>query len=202
MVLHGSPTVERMPRTPRRIVALLLAGAAVAALAACAPAAPAATDAPPDSPEATRAPIFASDEEALAAAVAAFDVYSSASSIVGQEGGQGIERLQSTVAPELYNQLADEFAALGEAGLHIEGEPLIYRGSLAERSESPSSAAVSAYFCRDVSPTRVLDSKGGDVTPTTREAVQALLAHFVSKGDSPETLIVESMERWPDASFC
>lgn len=189
-----------MPRTARRLAALLLAGATLASLAACAPGESAPTPSP--SPVETDAPIFASDEEALAAAISAYEAYSAASAVVGNEGGEGVERLEDTVTPDLYKQLVEEFTALRDANLRIVGEPAISGGSLAERSETQSLASVSAYFCRDVSPTAVVDANGTDVTPASRDAVQPVLAHFVSRADASETLIVESMERWSDASFC
>lgn len=189
-----------MPRTARRLAAFLLAGATLMSLAACAPGG----REPMPSPTAaqTDEPIFASDEEALAAAVAAYEAYSAASAVVGNEGGEGVERLQDTVAPDLYEQLVEEFTALRDANLRIVGEPAISDGSLAERSETQSIASVSAYFCRDVSPTAVVDASGTDVTPTSRDVIQPVLAHFVSKTESSQSLIVESMERWSDASFC
>ncbi|HEX6365881.1 MAG TPA: hypothetical protein VF000_07010, partial [Agromyces sp.] len=57
---------------------------------------PTAAPSPSPSPE----PIFASDEEALAAAVEAYERYLRVSQMIGEEGGANPRRILSVVTPE------------------------------------------------------------------------------------------------------
>lgn len=198
MVLHGSPTVERMPRTPRRIVALLLAGAAVAALAACAPAAPAATDAPPDSPEATRAPIFASDEEALAAAVAAYERHLAVTARI-LAGDIDVEQIRDATAPGYGDERVRELKSFIESGLRASGSTTVDTPSLIERNDTGGQAVISIYACQDVSATRLLNSAGQDVTPADRDERVPLVLEF--RGSSA-AILVSGNQLWSGDNFC
>lgn len=187
-----------MPRAlPRRLAALALAGATLAGLTACATADPAPEPTP--TTDVAEPPLFDSDEEALAAAVEAYEAYSVTSTAVGYEGGAQPERLSDLVTPDLYSQVEAEFEALHDAGLHIEGAATVSGGELAQYSPEQS-PIVSVYFCRDISATRVVDSDGNDVTPEGRQIVQPILAHF--EAGEPRQLLVSEIERWSDDSFC
>lgn len=198
MRLHGSPTVERMPRTPRRVVALLLAGATLASLAACAPAAPAATDAPTDSPDATGAPIFASDEEALAAAVAAYEQHLAITAQI-LAGDIEVERIREATAPGYGDERVRELESFIESGLRASGSTTIDTPSLIERHEAGGLAIVSIYACQDVSATRLLNSAGQDVTPGDREDRVPLVLEF--RGSSA-AILVSGNQLWSGDDFC
>lgn len=154
------------------------------------------------SASASDAPIFASDEEALAAAVEAYEAYTEMSAEIGANGGTGAERIEKVVGPELASEFVAEFQLFREAGLTTSGASRVFGATLAERSEESGSASVSAYFCRDVTATRVINAQGEDVTPPDRPAVSAVLAHFASRDEDASSLIVEDVETWDAASLC
>ena len=102
-----------MPESPALLRVRLRAGA-MAALAAVTllavsgcTGAPGATPAPTSSAAAN--PIFATDEEALAAAEAAYEKYSEASALVAGDGGVNPDRVDAAVSPEYAADLHREF---------------------------------------------------------------------------------------------
>lgn len=149
---------------------------------------------------ATDEPIFASDEEALAAAVEAYEAYSEMSWQIAAEGGADGKRIRSLVSDTLAEQFEAEFATLAEAGIRSTGTPRVFGGRLADRRVSGDGELVQAYVCQDVTSVRLLDSSGKDVTPADREPVSAVLTRFSASGETG--LILEDVEKWDDDSFC
>ncbi|MFK4728856.1 hypothetical protein ROT00_04145 [Agromyces mediolanus] len=189
-----------MPRSHRsRVVAAALALGLAAALAGCdsgagtAPSPSQPSMPPPDEP------IFASDEEALAAAEDAYAAYAAASAAVGADGGVGVERLRDLVDVELYKQSVEEFRQFEEMGLSSEGTSIIRNAALADHRALNDQVLISAYLCRDVSNVRVLDRTGDDVTPADRQDRQSLLVSF--KGTRGH-LVISQIEPWKDQTPC
>ena len=193
------PISRRKPRAPRRLgSALAAAGALALVLTGCV-----GSPAPSPSPTPSEAaPVFASDEEALAAAVEAYELYSAASKSVTDDGGVEPERVDPYVTESLATALHEEFAAFRESGVRSTGPLATDTESLVEWSQEGDSAAVSIYFCRDVSGVRVVDTAGKDVTPADREERVPSQAFLVSTSKEPETLIVDGIDRWSGDSFC
>lgn len=194
------PTCRPRRSVPRRLAgAVATAGVLALALSGCVGApAPSPTPSTPSSPE----PIFASDEEALAAAVEAYEIYSSASAEVTADGGAESERVDPTVTHEYADQLHGEFDALKDIGLTMVGETKIERAMLAESASDEQGARVSIYFCRDVSGVRVLGPDGVDVTPADRDDRTPTQAFLVSSSNDPSILLVDGVELWSGDDFC
>lgn len=201
MRLHGSPTVERMPRTPRRVVALLLAGATLASLAACAPAAPAATNAPTDSPDATEAPIFASDEEALAAAVAAYERYLELDSVIAAEGGVEPDRIRAAVTDAYASELIGQYESQQRNGVIVTGKTTFAQPNLTRNAQQRDQAQIEIYGCAGVGDTRIFNSGGDDITPPDRDVSVPLLLSFESEARA-DTLLLSGSELWAGDDFC
>jgi hypothetical protein len=184
---------------PRRIAAAgAAAGVLALVLSGCV-----GTPAPTSTPSASSpAPIFASDEEALAAAVEAYELYSSASAEVTADGGAEAERVDPTVTQAYAVKLHDEFDALEDVGLTMVGTTKIEDAKLAESGYDEQGASVSIYFCRDVSGVRVIGEDGADVTPSDREDRTPTQAFFVSSSDDPAILLVDGVEQWSGEDFC
>jgi hypothetical protein len=147
-------------------------------------------------------PIFASDEEALAAAVEAYDRYRAISAEISRDGGEAPERIDVSVTPEYARALHEEFAALNEVGLRMEGTTTIDSISLAEWYGESSVAHVSLYLCRDVSGSRVVGPDSKDVTPVDRRERTPLVAALVSGSGDPRELLVDGVEVWSGDDFC
>jgi hypothetical protein len=185
-------------RARRRGAAVAAAGLLALALAGC-------TGAPTPTPSPTETsaePIFASDEEALAAAKAAYERYRAISAEISQDGGEEPERIDVAVTPKYAAALHEEFAALKEHGLHMQGTTAIDSLSLAEWYGDAGVARVSLYLCRDVSGTRVIGPDGKDVTPADRPDRTPLVADLVSGSGEPTELVVDGVEKWSGDDFC
>ena len=185
-----------MPRTARRLAALLLAGATLVSLTACAPGE--ATSTPSPSPAETDAPIFASDEEALAAAVAAYEKYLRVSEEIAR-GTAVAERILSVSTEEYGVARVSELTAFTESGLRLEGSYAFDTTSLVERSGEDSIELVRMYACQDVSGTRLINAEGADVTPADRDTRVPLVVSVELDVDSG---LVAGSELWSGQNFC
>ncbi|WP_173923394.1 hypothetical protein [Agromyces sp. Marseille-P2726] len=196
------------PRSRPRPSALARRGAAAAAattalvavlLSGCA-------GAPEPSPTPTAAapsvePIFASDEEALAAAIEAYEAFESASQSIASQAGEGAERIADFATPSLVPQLLDEFAQYRELGIRAEGAAVLDSFSLAQASDDGSETRVTVYVCRDVTSVRILDDSGADVTPPDRDNRTPLTASLVALAGTTK-LLVDEVSLWPGDDFC
>src|SRR5689334_7391674 len=137
-----------MRRTTRLLAPPLLAALL---LAGCTPSDPMPT--PP--PTSDAAPVFATDEEALAAAEEAYGKYIATVDAILADGGQNPERLEPLVDDSLYQRELDGFAEFAAAGWRGTGART-FQLTL-QRYEGHE---VSLYSCEDLSGTDVVDSTG------------------------------------------
>ena len=183
-----------MPAPRTRLLAVLAVVAATA-LAGCAPA-----DATPPTPTPTLEPVFASDEEALAAAIAAYEAYAEMSQIIGEDGGDDPERIRPFVGEAFAATAIEEFEQLEANSLRLVGAVHVQGGTLAEWGQA-GEVFVTAYLCTDVSATRVLNASDVDVTPSDRADHLTLVVEFTGTDDERQ-LIVESSDLWSGPSTC
>jgi hypothetical protein len=146
--------------------------------------------------------IFASDEEALAAAIEAYEGYRVVSGEISMEGGANSERIKPFVSTKFAQTVLDEFKALEEAGLKMVGTTSIDTTSLVSWSSDESGAEVSIYLCRDVSGARAINAAGDDVTPATRDDRVPLQAFLVSNDTDGQELVVDGVDQWAGDDFC
>lgn len=157
---------------------------------------------PSGTPSASEAaPIFASDEEALAAAEAAYERYLSVSSAVSTEGGKDPSRIREVVTEEYATELVREFESMHANSLRIEGTNTLDTTSLVERSESAATAFVSIYGCVGVGSTRVIDGSGQDVTPVDRDDRVPVVISLETRAADGVTLVAGT-EPWSGDDFC
>jgi hypothetical protein len=147
-------------------------------------------------PTPTATPIFASEEEALAAAEDAYADYLEMSNLISSEGGADPERIAALVTER---RLVDElrgFETLKDADLRIVGQVDFGVIDLQRYDETGEQTEVVFYACVDLSNRRVIDSAGQDVTPADRQDVLVLeVVLLTMNGDLP--LLLESDDQWP-----
>lgn len=156
----------------------------------------------PNSTQSATEPVFESDEEALAAAVEAYEKYRAASAEISMDGGKDADRIRPFVTSDYAETVIDEFHALEEAGLRMTGTTSVDTTSLASWSQTDKSADVSIYFCRDVSGARATNAHGEDVTPRDRDERVPLQAFLVSSDQAPEILVISGVDQWTGDDFC
>ena len=120
-------------------------------------------------PTPTSTPIFASEEEALAAAEEAYAAYLEMSNLISSEGGVDPETDRPLVTEE---RLADElrgFETFRDLQLpHRLDRDTFEMIEFQRLDQTGDSAEVVFYVCWDTSAVTVLDSAGADVTPPER----------------------------------
>jgi len=182
-------------------ILLTFAGATIAVLlmAGCVPP----SDDVTPSPQPSSSPVFASDEEALAAAEAAYGEYLAVSDAIAADGGANPERIQPLVTPEWFEHESDAYEAFSRTGRVQRGETAISRFELQQVDDPGGSrATVVAYVCADFSATSFEDASGQDVTPIDRPTRASLEVTLVSSVASDGALLVSGSEPWPSDSFC
>lgn len=146
-------------------------------------------------PTPTATPVFASEEEALAAAEEAYAAYSEMSDLISSQGGVDPERIAAFVTER---RLVDElrgFETLRDSGLRLEGKASVTAVELQRYDEVAGEVEIAFYGCVDFSGSRVLNSAGEDVTPVDREDV--LLLEIVLRAPANgDRLLLESDDPW------
>jgi len=150
---------------------------------------------PSPSPTPTATPVFASEEEALAAAVAAYGRYLEVSDAIATDGGHDVGRLEGLVTLQQYQQAAADFDELASSGRHMNGRSSFDSVAIQQFRDTN----VSVYLCLDVSAVRVLDGAGIDVTPSDRESRIPLDISFAVADGS---LLLDTSDVWEGNGLC
>jgi hypothetical protein len=184
----------------RTAPALLIVLAATLALTGCQP-----DDSPlvvDPSPSVT--PIFESDEEALAAAEAAYAEYLAVSAEILSHGGVDPERLLGVATQELFESELPSLKEFAENGWRSEGASSV--DSLSLQSYDPYAAAgdasVIVYACLDVSATDVFDAEGNSVVSESRPDRTPFETVFAYSPEAPHSLLMSEKSVWTGDDFC
>lgn len=154
---------------------------------------------PGPTPEPSSTPVFASEEEALAAAEAAYAAYLAVSDAIAQEGGANPERLADLVTPEWLDKELDVFAQFADSGRRQVGATSFRNMVLQQITQDTGGAEIVTYVCTDFSATSFVDSSGTDVTSEERILAASLELIFEQGGGG---LLLSGSEPWSGESFC
>ena len=164
------------------------------ALAACTPA-----DPPASTPTPTA--IFASEDEALAAATDVYQQYNAAFDEALSKGGADMTGLRSLATDEHFTEL-DKPGTIDENGWHTEGASSFEVKSVAWYRPDSGQPQIALNVCRNLASVRVVDSRGIDVTPQDwPEAVPLVVSFVPANGDSP-SLVVSKVDSWLEPDPC
>ena len=141
-------------------------------------------------------PIFASDEEALAAAEAAYANYLQVSDQISRDGGANPERLKGLVTESQFANEVQNYNEYSSSGLHSIGTST-FDSFHVFNSDIQN---FSAYLCVDVSETKVLSAQDVEVTPTERINRWPLTVTFAF--DSNRNVYIAGTETWTGKNFC
>ncbi|MBN9607395.1 MAG: hypothetical protein J0G30_12370 [Actinomycetales bacterium] len=177
----------------RRSVATLVVASAVALLAtACVPGT---NPTPSPTPTVQPTPLFATEEEALAAARDAYSRYLEVAAEVVNEGGRQPENLEEVLTGtqlELETQAANDLAS---AGAYIEGSARLVSMDV----QSFDNTTVQTYACVDYSELVLHRANGSVESLAVGDPVVPLELGFRVVA---ETLLLASQSNWDGASFC
>jgi hypothetical protein len=170
------------------VVALILSG--------CAPTPPVSTAAPTP----TSTPIFANDEEALAAATKAYAAYVKVSDEIFMAGGADSGRLAAVAVGEQLKTNLKGFAEASAKHYVSTGGTKFDRISLQSFSRSviTGEPIVVLYLCEDISAVDVRELEGKSVVSADRPNRIGYQASFDYSAESPNHLLLSNKEPWPD----
>jgi hypothetical protein len=153
-------------------------------------------------PTPTATPIFASEEEALAAAEEAYAAYLEMSNLISGEGGVDPERIAPFASGDLYESALDGFQTLRANNWRTIGESELQGAVLqfADITGQTHEDAVAAYVCVDVAGVDVVDETGASVVSPDRPSLQAFEVFFGLTSEN--SLIPSSREIWEPGLVC
>lgn len=192
-MLSSRPTVGAMPRrlAPAVLALVLLVGGVVG----CAES----TRLPPPEPPAAGEPLFSSDEEALAAATAAYEEYLAAVDAALAEPGAANGDLELIAEGEALEEALASILTFAERGWRFEGSRRVTEARLQQVVPGHKSAFVAIYVCESVAEVDVVNSQGESVVEPTRPDLTAFEIGVEAR-DS-EAFVVERA-LWSDLQFC
>lgn len=168
-------------------------------LSGCAKPDPVVTPAPASSSK----PLFASDEDALAAATKAYAAYLKMSDQIAQEGGVNPQRLSPLVTPEWLGKQIAVFDKFAETGNRQTGTTTFTVNRLQKVDDNGrGEATVVVYVCTDLSSTKILNSSGADVTPADVQTTVPFEESFVSTAERGAVLLLSEDVVWAGKNFC
>jgi len=188
--------VRMRPSFRPAAVALVLAAALSAS--GCTP--DASGKPPASTPSATA--LFASDEEALAAAEEAYRKYQHVSDAILIDGGAYPERLLEVATQAQYEYEKPGYDAALAAGERGEGASNFDSMTIESRFDPPvgDEPVVSVRVCDDYTSVNIFDPAGNSVVSPNRPDRFPRIASFVPSKDSG--LLVASIIEWTGESFC
>lgn len=196
--VHGMTPTQDHPLARSRVALLPLAALTVLALVGCSNTA---RPAPSSSLVTEAIPMFPSDEEALAAAEAAYANYVAISDEIAHDGGSKADRISRFVTADRVEQGLADFDFYLNGDLRAVGQTQMDSFRLQALDISQEYAKVTAYVCLRLADLRILDSSENDVTPVGRDDNLPLVVRLVASKLEPDFL-VNSGEVWTGANFC
>jgi hypothetical protein len=148
-------------------------------------------------------PLFASDEETLAVATAAYANYLDVSDAIARDGGADSNRMSTVVSSEYLPASVEGFDWFVDRAAHLVGQTTFDTVSLqavARRGDGISVATL--YLCGDVSGARLIDQDGTDVTPSDRPERLPLQVDIEIDRGTPEASVVGRSTVWTGETFC
>ena len=152
----------------------------------------------------TDAPVFASDEQALAAATEAYAAYLAMSDQILAEGGEDPDRIRAFAAEKLAAIEIKGYANVRLKKLRSVGESRFTDLILQDRSPSGEAGRgiVNTYVCSDISGVDMVNANGDSVVDEARPDFTAFVVAFDLVSRDPVKLLVSSAEVWDGAGIC
>lgn len=191
-----SVTVLPMRTAPALLIAALLAGS----LSGCFQSSPVVLP----EPEPSVAPIFASEEEALAAAEEAYGRYLAVLDEIFADGGKEPERLLDVATEAALDSVMPSFLSYESKGKRSIGYTAFDTASIQSMDTTGQAEGdvVIMCACEDYSALDVVDSDGNSTVAVERVTRWPVTVSFDHVRATADTLIVSLVEPWTGADFC
>lgn len=154
----------------------------------------------PPTPSST--PVFASEEEALAAAEEAYAAYLEVWNLVASEGGLRPERLETLATGSFLESELDGIQSFVENGWRSVGSSILTSAQLqyADLGSETGSGVVGAYICIDLAGLDVVDANGASVVSSSRPDLQAFEVYFDLTSEG--ALVPSDSAPWDPVGVC
>jgi hypothetical protein len=179
----------------RNAVALGMTLSLAGILAGCSPD----TVMPTPPPDPTSTPVFASDEEALAAAEDAYARYLEVSNDLGEGGWLDSSALSTVLRGEALDEelaTAESFSANGYMQI---GRSTFDTATLQQWESDADTISITVYLCLDVTGVDVVDSAGTSIVAPDRADRRSL---EVAIDNEEDDFKVSGGDVWSGQSFC
>lgn len=148
-------------------------------------------------------PVFASNEEALAAAEEAYSAYEALSDSITAQGGRAGDRIALVASAEYLPRLLSGFEGFSRTGLVSRGASTHDTASLVRNLVVLNGGvSIELSLCSDISSVRLFDSSGADATPDKRTNRIPLQVGFISTAADPSVLLIDKEDVWSGGDFC
>jgi hypothetical protein len=150
----------------------------------------------------TAEPVFASDEEALAAATEAYANYLKAYDLAWAEGTWPMTDYLALSTGEAHEDEAASLAKWEEEGWHATGTTSFDSIRLQSREFQDGVQSINTYLCLDISNGDVVDQNGNSVAKPDRPMRLPLEVTFDATSSHPSDMRVSRSEVWSGKNFC
>lgn len=169
---------------------------AALSVSACAPPSPA----KPPKPSPSSTALFATDEEALAAAEEAYREYQHVADSIFIDGGRDPERLLEVATQSQYEYEKAGYDKVLALGYRSTGGST-FDSARIEKSGADEAADLSIFVCEDITAVDIRDANDASIVKDDRPDRFPLLVSFVS-GRKPSSLVVSKTEDWAGEDTC
>ncbi|MET4580638.1 hypothetical protein ABIE21_000128 [Conyzicola nivalis] len=170
---------------------------AALSVSACAPPSPA----KPPRPSPSSTALFATDEEALAAAEEAYREYLSVTDAILSDGGSDPERLLVVASQSVYEKQLPGYRHVAENGWRGTGTTLVDSISIQDFQPMSKTSQIVIHACVDVSNVDVVDSSGRSVVSPSRPERTPFEVAFTA-ATSDRSLVLSGETPWSGNDFC
>jgi hypothetical protein len=154
------------------------------------------------SPAPSATPIFASDDEALAAAEEAYRAYLRVLDEIYADSGADPERLLEVASEPVFQKELPSFEETQADGSKSVGQTKFDSMSLQSFDGLKKLDAVVVYVCEDFSATDILNASGVSIVSPTRQTRWPLTVAFDFTPRPSSPLIVSEISDWTGQDFC
>ena len=152
-------------------------------------------------PEPTTTPLFASDEEALAAAEEAYGAYQAVLDQITSDGGIESDRLLAVATQAVLDHEQKGFDETRSYGERTVGARKFDSMSVQSSDLLSEESTIVVYVCDDFSGLDLVDSTGVSVVAKERQTRYPLVVGFDATGPG-SSLLVSSTDDWTGGNFC
>lgn len=187
-----------MPARHVAVFALIVALTSVAA-AGCASEEPEVSA----SPSRSLAPVFTSEEEALAEVNATYTDYLATSDLITSEAGSDPNRIDPYVTSNYRDSEVEGYKIFSTRNVHTVGLSTFDSVRFQRFSTNLNAGdLITVYLCSDVTAVRLIDASGNDVTPADRQNRLPLEVDFAVTLTDSASLQINRSDVWSGQDFC